>query len=96
MYMASKMEDIIPLHMVHIKTKIGHDKFTKSEIIMMERDILKVLNWDIILITIYDVVKTFLSDFYVNNRNMINTLKLETICYDLEIISIFMQIGMPT
>ena len=31
MYMASKMEDIIPLHMVHIKTKIGHDKFTKSE-----------------------------------------------------------------
>ena len=90
MYMASKMEDIIPLHMVHIKTKIGHDKFTKSEIIMMERDILKVLNWDIILITIYDVVKTFLSDFYVNNRNMINTLKLETICYDLEIISIFL------
>ena len=90
MYMASKMEDIIPLHMVHIKTKIGHDKFTQSEIIMMERDILKVLNWDIILITIYDVVKTFLSDFYVNNRNMINTLKLETICYDLEIISIFL------
>lgn len=91
MYMASKMEDIIPLHMVHIKTKIGHDKFTQSEIIMMERDILKVLNWDIILITIYDVVKTFLSDFYVNNRNMINTLKLETICYDLEIISIFLS-----
>jgi hypothetical protein len=90
MYMASKMEDIIPLHMVHIKTKIGHDKFTQSEIIMMERDILKVLNWDIILLTIYDVVKTFLSDFYVNNRNMINTLKLETICYDLEIISIFL------
>jgi hypothetical protein len=90
MYMASKMEDIIPLHMVHIKTKIGHDKFTQNEIIMMERDILKVLNWDIILITIYDVVKTFLSDFYVNNRNMINTLKLETICYDLEIISIFL------
>lgn len=90
MYMASKMEDIIPLHMVHIKTKIGHDKFTQNEIIMMERDILKVLNWDIILITIYDVVKTFLSDFYVNNRNMINTLKIETICYDLEIISIFL------
>jgi hypothetical protein len=90
MYMASKMEDIIPLHMVHIKTKIGHDKFTQNEIIMMERDILKVLNWDIILITIYDVVKTFLSDFYVNNRNMINTLKLDTICYDLEIISIFL------
>ena len=90
-YMASKMEDIIPLHMVHIKTKIGHDKFTQEEIIMMERDILTILDWDILLITTYDVVKTFLSDFYVNNRDMINNLKMDIICYDLEIISIFLS-----
>ena len=90
MYMTSKMEDIIPLHMVHIKTKIGHDKFSKELIIMMERDILKTMDWDILLITTYDVMKTFLSDFYVNNRDMINNLKMEIICYDLEIISIFL------
>ena len=90
-YMASKMEDIIPLHMVHIKTKIGHDKFTQEEIIMMERDILTILDWDILLITTYDSIKTFLSDFYVNNRNMINNLKMDIICYDLEIISIFLS-----
>ena len=90
-YMASKMEDIIPLHMVHIKTKIGHDKFTQEEIIMMERDILQILDWDILLITTYDSIKTFLSDFYVNNRNMINNLKMDIICYDLEIISIFLS-----
>ena len=91
MYMASKMEDIIPLHMVHIKTKIGHDKFSQEEIIMMERDILKILDWDILLITTYDSIKTFLSDFYVNNRDMINNLKMDIICYDLEIISIFLS-----
>ena len=90
-YMASKMEDIIPLHMVHIKTKIGHDKFSKQEINDMEKDILKVLDWDILLITTYDVIKTFLSDFYVNNRDMINNLKMDIICYDLEIISIFLS-----
>ena len=90
-YMASKMEDIIPLHMVHIKTKIGHDKFTQEEIIMMERDILTILDWDILLLTTYDSIKTFLSDFYVNNRNMINNLKMDIICYDLEIISIFLS-----
>ena len=90
-YMASKMEDIIPLHMVHIKTKIGHDKFTQEEIIMMERDILTILDWDILLITTYDSIKTFLSDFYVNNKNMINNLKMDIICYDLEIISIFLS-----
>ena len=90
-YMASKMEDIIPLHMVPIKTKIGHDRFTQEEIIMMERDILQILDWDILLITTYDSIKTFLSDFYVNNRNMINNLKMDIICYDLEIISIFLS-----
>ena len=91
MYLASRMEDIIPLHMKHIKTKIGHNKFSQEEIIMMERDILKVLDWDILLITTYDSIKTFLSDFYVNNRDMIKILKMNTICYDLEIISIFLS-----
>ena len=89
-YMASKMEDIIPLHMVHIKTKIGHDKFGEHEIIIMERNILEILDWDILLITTYDTVKTFLSDFYVNNRDMINNLRMDKICYNLEIISIFL------
>ena len=46
-YMASKMEDLIPLHMIHIKTKIGHDRFTQEEIILMEKDMLKILNWDL-------------------------------------------------
>ena len=90
-YLASKMEDIIPLHMVHIKTKIGHDKFSQQEIIDMEKDILQALDWDILLITTYDVIKTYLSDFYVNNRVMINNLNMDLICYDLEIISIFLS-----
>ena len=90
-YLASKMEDIIPLHMVHIKTKIGHDKFSQQEIIDMEKDILQALDWDILLITTYDVIKTYLSDFYVNNRVMINNLSMDIICYDLEIISIFLS-----
>ena len=90
MYMSSKMEDIIPLHMVHIKQKIGHDKFSLNQILSMEREILNILNWDIVFITTYDVVKIFLSDFYVNNKDMINNLKMRNICYDLEVISIFL------
>ena len=91
MYLASKMEDIIPLHMIHIKKKIGHEKFTEEQIIMMEREILSLFNWDIVFITTYDAVKIFLSDFYVNNKDMINNLKMNIICYDLEIISIFLS-----
>ena len=90
MFLASKMEDIIPLHMIHIKTKIGHDKFTEKQITKLEKEILKVLNWDIVLITTYDVIKTFLADFNVNNNEMIHNLKLEIIIYDIEIISIFL------
>ena len=89
-YIASKMEDIIPLHMIHIKTKIGHDKFSQQEIIMMERDILNLFDWDILLITTYDTLKIFLSDFYVNNREMIDKFKMDIICYNLEILSIFL------
>ena len=90
MFLASKMEDIIPLHMVHIKSKIGHDKFTSKQITKLEKDILNVLDWDIVLITTYDVIKTFLADFNVNNTEMIQNLKLEVIGYDIEIISIFL------
>ena len=36
MYLASKMEDIIPLHMKKKKKKIGHEKFTEEQIIMMD------------------------------------------------------------
>ena len=90
MYISSKMEDIIPLHMVHIKKKIGHDKFSENQIIKIERDILSTFDWDIFFITTYDVVKIFLSDFYVNNKDMIHNLKMKIICYDLEIISIFL------
>ena len=90
MYISSKMEDIIPLHMVHIKTKIGHDKYTQAQILNTEKDILTCFNWDIFFITSYDMVKIFLSDFYVNNKDMINNLKMRNVCYDLEVISIFL------
>ena len=90
MYLSSKMEDIIPLRMIHIKKKIGHEKFTEEQILMMERDILSLFDWDIVFITTYDAVKIFLSDFYVNNKDMIHNLKMKVICYDLEIIAIFL------
>ena len=90
MFLASKMEDIIPLHMIHIKTKIGHDKFNEKQITKLEKDMLNILDWDMVLITTYDVIKTFLADFNVNNSEMIQNLKLEIIVYDIEIISIFL------
>lgn len=76
-YIASKMEDIIPLHLSHIKTKIGHDKFSVKQIQKKEREILLTLDFDLIVVTTYDFIKTYLYDFYVNNKEYITLFDLE-------------------
>lgn len=76
-YIASKMEDIIPLHLFHIKTKIGHDKFSAKQIQKKEKEILLALDFDIIVVTTYDFIKTYLYDFYVNNKEHIGHFNLE-------------------
>ena len=89
MKFVTKKEDIITLHTVNIKTKIGQDKFISNEIIMVECDIFDFLGWDIIFICTYDKSKIYLSYLYVNNKDKINNLKMWIICYDTIIISIF-------
>ena len=76
MKFVTKNEDIITLHTVNIKTKIGQDKFISNEIIMIECDIFDFLDWDIIFICTYDKSKIYLSYLYVNNKDKINNLKM--------------------
>jgi hypothetical protein len=76
LYIASKMEDIIPLRMSHIKSKIGHNKFSEKEIRKKEKIILETIEFDIISTSTYDFIKTFIFDFCHNNREYINSLKM--------------------
>mmetsp|Transcript_33608 Transcript_33608/g.44317 ORF Transcript_33608/g.44317 Transcript_33608/m.44317 type:complete len:95 (-) Transcript_33608:483-767(-) len=45
MFIASKYEDIVPLFMKTLVTRIGHNRFTKDEILSQERDILSTLRF---------------------------------------------------
>ncbi len=64
MFIKSKEEDIIPLHMIHIKKNIGHDIFTENQIIIVEPDIPNFFDWDIVFITTYDAVNICFRDLF--------------------------------
>lgn len=42
---SSKMEDLVPIPMPLLLREAGHDKFTKEQITLMERDILQTLSF---------------------------------------------------
>jgi hypothetical protein len=67
-YIASKMEDIIPLRMSNVKTNIGHNKFSEKQIKQVQKTILDIINFDIITTSTYDFIKSFFYDFLYNNN----------------------------
>lgn len=75
-FIASKMEDLIPLRMSHIKSKIAHNKFSDKELKKSEKTILETLNFEIITTSTYDFLKTFIFDFIHNNRDYIISLNM--------------------
>jgi cyclin B len=75
-FIASKMEDIVPLRMSHMITSLGSNKFTVKEIKQQELNILKVLDFDYIFISSYDFAKTYIYDFFYNNKAKIDKLKM--------------------
>jgi hypothetical protein len=76
MFIASKMEDLIPLRMSNIVEKVGHKKFRDSEVKARERVILETINFDIIMTSTYDFIKTYIYDFCHNNQKTIDELGL--------------------
>ena len=76
-YIASKVYDLIPLQMDNIVHQIGHDKFSQKEILIMERKIIKTLNFDVFALNSFDLIRFLIYDCYVNNKNVLKNLKAE-------------------
>lgn len=76
LFIASKMEDIYPIRMSHVKTKISHGKFSEKDIRKKERAILEALNFEVITTSTSDFIKTFIYDFIHNNRSQIEKLQM--------------------
>lgn len=55
MYMASKYEDIYPLHSRIVSEKISHKAFTQKEILAKEEDFLRVFDFQFDFVTAWDI-----------------------------------------
>ncbi len=75
-FIASKYEDIIPFSMKNILCDIGKNKFTKKQILMKEKEILKTINFDIISVSTFDFVNIFIYDLKMNNLKVVKSLNL--------------------
>ena len=59
MYLASKYEDIYPLHSKVVSEKISHGAFSQKQILARETEFLKLFDFEMDFITAYDIHQTY-------------------------------------
>lgn len=89
-FIASKMEDLIPLRMIHIVKTISHNKFTERQIQKKEAQILNAIDFKLVTISTYDFIQTLFSDLAINNSGIISDLKMEKHINSLNNVCIFL------
>jgi len=58
-YLASKYEDVFPLHSKVVSEKIAHGAITPSQILDKERDFLNMFNFEMDFVTYWDFHETY-------------------------------------
>ena len=89
-YIALKEEDIYPLRLCYIEENIGHSKFTSKEILEVEKDILKDIDFEILNISTYDFILELFNHFIIENKIKIHRLNLFKYIDSLKNISYFL------
>ena len=74
-YIASKMEEKIPMRLIHIVNNLGKGVFSKAEIIAMEKEIVETIEFDFLNAVTCDYLMTFFWDLKVNNGQILNDFK---------------------
>ena len=69
MFIASKYQDIYPLRLKVVQDKIAHNKLTCKEIIKKEDEIMRYLNYNIGLPTMWDFITIFIEEIFFINCN---------------------------
>ena len=59
MYLASKYEDIYPLHSKVVSEKISHGAFSQKEILAREEEFLRLFHFEMDFVTPYDIHQTY-------------------------------------
>lgn len=61
MYLASKYEDIYPLHSRVVSEKISHNAFSQKAILKREEEFLKLFSFQFDFVTPYDIFQTYMA-----------------------------------
>ena len=69
MFIASKYQDIYPLRLKIVQDKIAHNKLTCQEIKDKEDEIMRYLNYNIGLPTMWDFINVFMEEIFFINCN---------------------------
>ncbi|MCQ2818151.1 MAG: cyclin [archaeon] len=86
-FMASKLEDPHPLQLCHL-TKLTHDEFQTEAFRLMEVEIVKTLDFDIVFGDIEDYIRSFLLDLCLTKKARIAELQAKEAILLLEKMSI--------
>jgi len=71
MFLASKYEDVYPLHMITVYEKIGHKKLAVKTVTNCECEILKTLDYLVQAPTVYEFVKRYASQGIWTNKELV-------------------------
>ena len=74
-FIASKFCEVYPIKLINLIEKVGHNKFSKNDILNMEKMILECLNYDILRPYSIDFAEYFFEElfsFFENNFNIHN------------------------
>lgn len=100
MYVATKYEEICPLRISVMQSKISHGKFTKEEIKCKETDLLQVLSFHCSPVTILNFLeigieslklKDILSEALYNHLNKLSVYIGKMIMHEYELLSKYSQ-----
>lgn len=77
MFIASKFEDITPLFMPTIVTRIGHNRFAREDILRYEKEILATLGFKMASVpTVLEFLERYLShDYFMSYPGGVEPLK---------------------
>jgi hypothetical protein len=89
-YIASKYEDVIPIRMNSIHSKIAHKTFSETQIRQQERTILETIGWDLFYVTTYDFIHTYIFDFIHNNTAFIQESNFEKLIENFANVAVYL------
>lgn len=90
LFIASKYEEVTPIHMHDLIEKICHNRFSENDIKKKEREILENLEYQIIIHSVGDFLKNHFCEFRITNKQIIDS-NIENYFKSMEQISVYIS-----